>query len=253
MADRFEGRLAGSLKSHADSLLRPIDPWAIAERATRREPQRLLARRPSRDANLRLAWVALLGATVLAIGAFAAGNQSQPPISPSPSSPEPSTSAATATPTVPLEVLPQGRWYLDWPASGIPTPTMATDTVTITLGSVLQFDDAGMSMSQGFGGGCEQATGSYKVEGTHLTIVIEHEAGGCERDGATEVRVRLKLVAAFQVLEEPCDAGPFGAPTPAPLATAASCRTLRLFDAGRNLLLVYRAVDSLFPPESNRP
>jgi heat shock protein HslJ len=69
------------------------------------------------------------------------------------------------------------------------------------LASVLQFDSDGtVHGGTGFGGGCDDFTADYTVEGRALTIGPLSGHLACTAAGALDIRIRLAAVTAYEVV-----------------------------------------------------
>ena len=131
----------------------------------------------------------------------------------------------------PLRAAYEGRWRLDFDASGIEgsyTLTSLPRRPKVEVASAIDLADGVVSGGTGAGGGCDSFEGTYSDVGGRLTISVPATEGHCGRGPVypdLEVRTRLVRTALWQVDGD----------------------VLRLLDADGTLLLLYRRFETDTP------
>ena len=175
-------------------------------------------------AVLRAAPLALAAAAVIAIVLVGIGVLVRPPnIGPAPGSLSPSA-IETATPmaSAPPPAFDGYSWSLDFGLSGL------SDRVTgcrqCRLGSSITFNNGGVAVWTGAGGGCDGFNGTYAATGRMLHISVTPPIPhGCYPGRVRQINARLLRVAMWNL--SGCASG--------------ICNDLTLMDIYGNTLLVY--------------
>ena len=96
------------------------------------------------------------------------------------------------------DIVRRSPWRLQFDTSGV--EVTSPQIPGATLASVLEFaSDGTLHGNTGFGGGCDEFTADYSLEGGALTIDPLTGHLGCTAAGALDIRVRLSAVTAYEI------------------------------------------------------